>query len=89
MPSTIPQPHARTHRQMELDGVAPDIISYNQALKACRAGADGGGQAAQRALELTAEVRSKRLGLDVVTLEAAARCVQCTYMGSILKGKNS
>eukprot|EP00903_Cladosiphon_okamuranus_P012196 g11439.t1 len=59
--------------EMELDGVAPDAISYNQALRACRAGADGGGRAAQLALELVAEVRSKGLGPDVVTLEGAAR----------------
>lgn len=70
-----PPPHPHLHPQMELDGVTPDPISYNQALRACREGADGGGRAAQLALELIAEVRSKGLGPDVATLEGAARCV--------------
>lgn len=79
MPSPTPHRHPHPHPQMELDGVTPDVISYNQALRACRAGADGGGRAAQLALELIAEVRSKGLGPDVVTLEGAARCV-CVWI---------
>ena len=74
-PTSYRHPRPHPHPQMELDGVEPDVISYNQALRACRTGADGSGRAAQLALELIAEVRSKGLGPDVVTLEGAARCV--------------
>ncbi|CAN0143868.1 unnamed protein product, partial [Hapterophycus canaliculatus] len=59
--------------EMERDGVVPDAISYNQALRACRVGADGAGRAADLALALVGEVTSRGLGPDVLSLEAAAR----------------
>lgn len=61
------------HPQMERDGVSPDALSYSQALRACRAGADGSGRAAQLALALVGEVRSRGLEPGVVILESAAR----------------
>lgn len=62
---------------MELDEVPPDAVSYKQALRACRvgAGAGAGGRAADQALALIEDVRSKGLGPDVVSLECAARWV--------------
>ncbi|CAM9411901.1 unnamed protein product [Ectocarpus sp. 6 AP-2014] len=59
--------------EMERDGVSPDALSFGQALRACRAGADGSGRAAQLALELVGEVRSRGLEPGVVILESAAR----------------
>ncbi|CAN0085446.1 unnamed protein product [Ectocarpus sp. 4 AP-2014] len=59
--------------EMERDGVSPDALSYSQALRACRAGADGSGRAAQLALALVGEVRSRGPEPGVVILESAAR----------------
>ncbi|CAM9447310.1 unnamed protein product, partial [Ectocarpus sp. 13 AM-2016] len=59
--------------EMERDGVSPDALSYSQALRACRVGADGSGWAAQLALALVGEVRSRGLEPGVVILESAAR----------------
>ncbi|CAN0286759.1 unnamed protein product, partial [Ectocarpus fasciculatus] len=59
--------------EMERDGVSPDALSYSQAFRACRAGADGSGRAAQLALALVGEIRSRGLEPGVVILESAAR----------------
>lgn len=58
---------------MALDGVEPDAISYRQALRACRDGARGDGQAAEAAVGLVEEMARAGLGPDVATLEIFAR----------------
>lgn len=60
-------------KQMALDGVDPDAISYRQALRACFVGARGDGRAAEEALYLVKDMERRGLPLDVATLEALVR----------------
>lgn len=61
---------------MDLDGVEPNALSYCQALRACRVGANGDGRAAQHALALVAEMGRKGMGRDVLGILGAARYVR-------------
>lgn len=58
---------------MALDGVEPDAISYLQALRACRDGAPGDGQAAEAAVSVVRSMAKAELGPSVATLESLAR----------------